>query len=462
MKNLKIGLLPLYIKLYDDSWPELRAGVDAFYQTIAGELHKREMEVVTSPVCRVKAEFESAVGHFETEKVDAIVTLHLAYSPSLESADVLARTKLPLVILDTTPVFDFSPSQNPDEILYNHGIHGVQDMCNLLLRNGKHFLIEAGHWEKSDVLDRIKGCVKAVKIAGNIKNARVGRLGGAFKGMGDFALPDSLLKSTIGIETIENNYFEGSRHFESITNELIEKEIEQDSLDFIADNLNLDVYRQSTKANLAVRKWIDKNNLTAFTANFMGITKQCGIPCMPFLEASKAMARGVGYAGEGDVLTAALTGALLSVYPETSFVEMFCPDWQNNSIFISHMGEMNVNLAAQKPVLKEKDYPFTDAGNPVVAYGRFKGGEAVFVNLAPVKDRPFTLILSPIEMLEVQGEDRMEDSIRGWFKPKVPVSEFLSTYSKNGGTHHAAIVYGDAMDVLKNFAEIMGWGLIVI
>jgi len=34
------------------------------------------------------------------------------------------------------------------------------------------------------------------------------------------------------------------------------------------------------------------------------------------------MSRGIGYAGEGDVLTAALTGALLSVYPDTSFTEV--------------------------------------------------------------------------------------------------------------------------------------------
>jgi len=180
------------------------------------------------------------------------------------------------------------------------------------------------------------------------------------------------------------------------------------------------------------------------------------------LEASKAMARGVGYAGEGDVLTAALTGALLPVFPETSFVEMFCPDWANNHIFISHMGEMNLNLAAEKPVLKEKDYPFTDADNPIVAYGRFKGGEAVFVNLAPVKRNTFTFVLAPVEMLEVPGEDRMEDSIHGWFKPKAPVSEFLAQYSKHGGTHHAAIVYGDALYVLKNFAEIKGWACTVI
>jgi L-arabinose isomerase len=462
LKKLKIGLLPLYIKLYDDSLPEMRKRINSFYKTIVSELEKRNLQVVSTQVCRIKSEFENTVRYFEKEDVDAIVTLHLAYSPSLESAYILAASKLPLIILDTTPTFDFSPAQHPDEILYNHGIHGVQDMCNLLLRNGKSFLIEAGHWAESDVLDRVKDCVKASKLAKNIKEARVGKLGQPFYGMGDFDLPDDVMKSTIGIETITYNPNEGKKLFEEITDEQIEEEINQDSKDFISDNLNNAIYKQSTKACLSIRKWIEKNRLTAFTVNFMEITKQSGIPCMPFMEASKAMSRCVGYAGEGDVLTAALVGALLSVYSETSFTEMFCPDWKNNSIFLSHMGEMNLSLAAIKPTLKEKDFPFTDADNTVVAYSRFKGGNAVFVNLAPGKDNTYSLIISPVEMLAVEGEDRMEDSIHGWFKPTMQVSEFLSTYSKHGGTHHAAIVYGNVIKVLEDFAEIMGWKLIKI
>jgi hypothetical protein len=45
--------------------------------------------------------------------------------------------------------------------------------------------------------------------------------------------------------------------------------------------------------------------MTAQTINFGDIKGDPGLPVMPFLEASKAMARGIGYGGEGDVLTAA-------------------------------------------------------------------------------------------------------------------------------------------------------------
>ena len=58
--------------------------------------------------------------------------------------------------------------------------------------------------------------------------------------------------------------------------------------------------------------------------------------------------------GEGDVITAGLVGALLSANPCVTFSEMFCPDWKNGSVFMSHMGEFNYNVASGKPFLTEK------------------------------------------------------------------------------------------------------------
>jgi L-arabinose isomerase len=95
-------------------------------------------------------------------------------------------------------------------------------------------------------------------------------------------------------------------------------------------------------------------------------------------------------------------------------------------------------------VLTEKEFPYTNAYNPVVAYGRFKKVEVIFVSLAPKPDCKFSLILSQGEMLDVVMEDRMKDSIHGWFKPTKPVDEFLtSSYSLEGSTHHSALVYGN-------------------
>jgi L-arabinose isomerase len=239
--------------------------------------------------------------------------------------------------------------------LYNHGIHGVQDMCNVLKRNGKGYFIEAGHWEKSDVLERVVSDVNAVKIAAYMKSARVGRIGEPFTGMGDFDVPPDVLRSTIGINTIVFDFNTSKDLFLQLDPTEIDAEVTSNLNNFLADGVDADIHRQAAATCLSVRKWLEKEKLTAFTVNFMAIDSTSGLNCMPFLEASKAMARGIGYAGEGDVLTAALVGALLSVYSETSFTEMFCPDWKNNSIYVSHMGEMNIALSADRPVLTVKE-----------------------------------------------------------------------------------------------------------
>ena len=98
-------------------------------------------------------------------------------------------------------------------------------------------------------------------------------------------------------------------------------------------------------------------------------------------KACKALARGIGYAGEGDLLTAAVTGALLRSFPDTSFVEIFCPDWKGNALFISHFAEINYRLTSGKPELREIVYSYGEAENPIVGSACYRGGEAIFVNI---------------------------------------------------------------------------------
>lgn len=458
----KVGLLPLYIKLYDDSWPELRARVDQFSQQIAAALATRDLEINAAPVCRTTPEFKAAIGKFEKARVDVLVTLHLAYSPSLESSAALAATPLPIVVLDTTPTYAYGPGQNIEELLYNHGIHGVQDMCNLLLRNKKPFEIVAGHWEKSDVLDQVAGWARIARIASAMRRARVGRMGPVFKGMGDFDVPATTLAKTLGVKTIVADAKLIPKLVAKVSDKAVKAEMDEDRRQFQVEKLDADAHRRATRAGLAVRLWLEEEKLTGFTLSFMAVNKAFGLGAMPFLEASKAMTRGIGFAGEGNVLTASLVGALLQAYPRTSFTEMFCPDWEGNRIFISHMGEMNLKLAAAKPRLTDKPFPFTDVGNTVVAYGCFRAGEAVLVNLSPGPDRTYTLIAAPVVMQGVTGEDKMADSIHGWFKPSLPVSDFLAAYSRVGGTHHSALVYGKVAEDIARWGNLMGWKTVLL
>ncbi len=462
MNNSKVGLLPLYLQLYDQTSPGLRTRVNEFVEIICGELKKRHVDVVCPGICRIKPEFKMAVEHFEQSGVDAIITLHLAYSPSLESYEALIKTDLPLIVLDTTPTYIFDNNTPVEEIMFNHGIHGVQDLCNLLKRNNKAYHIEAGHWQNSDVVDRVVSWARAARMAAKMKTARVGIMGVPFKGMGDFAIPFDKLKKAIGIDTVEFDFNKSKELLDTVSQQEIDNEIKADKVQFNAENIHYETHYKSVKAGLALRKWIKNERLDAFTVNFLNITKKSQMGVMPFLEIEKQMAEGIGYAGEGDVLTAALAGALASEYKETSFTEMFCPDWKNDTIFLSHMGEMNISLAVNKPELVEMDFPYTDAENPAIAYGLYRPGQVALVNLAPVGNDKYTLIIAKGEIISVSGEDKLKDSIHAWFKPECNISEFLARFSMAGGTHHSAMCYTPDIGEIKKFSQLMGWNTVVI
>jgi len=459
----KIGLLPFFLHLYENicSQEELDE-VKAFADVIRVEYEKRGVEVVLVESCCKQAQFEAAIHTFEQADVDAIVTLHLAYSPSLESIDALAATSLPLIILDTTPDFAFGFEQESERIMFNHGIHGVQDFCNLLLRHDKAFSLEAGHWKQSDVLDRTIALIKGSQAAALLTRARVGIVGTPFKGMGDFAIPFDVLKREIGMEVISADSESVGHLMPAPDSPEVKDEIEKDLAAFRKGTCSDAALRASEVSGLGLRRWMEQEKLSAVTVNFGDITGPPGLPVMPFLELSKAMARGIGYGGEGDVLTAAFCGALGQVVPETTFTEMFCPDWEGNRIFMSHMGEVSTALTAQTPVLEQRPYPFSAADEPVIAAGCLRSGAAWLLNVAPGKDDTFTLVSLPVEVCDTDGNEKIAGGVRGWIKTGLSTPDLLKQYSLHGGTHHSVLCYGVDEAFVQAFASAMQWKSVVI
>lgn len=459
MNKIKIGLLPLYIKLYDDNCaPIRRQTCEKFYAHVAEVLEAHGLEVVTSPVCRLHDEFKAAVESFEQADVDALVTLHLAYSPSLESAEILAKTSLPLIVFDTTPDYEFNYHIDSGRIAYNHGIHGVQDMCNLLRRNKKPYVICAGHIEHSNVTERVCAAAAAAKMAKKMSHAKVGIAVKPFEGMGDFAIPYDTLKNTIGMEVTELDPF----NMPAVAEDEIKEEFEKDCKKYNMADVTYEQYKGPHRVALSIRKWLKDNSLDAFTMNFLSTKANTGYDYIPFTEACKQMEDGIGYAGEGDVLTAAFVASLMTVYDETTFAEMFCPDWAGNTVYVSHMGEYNPKCSVGTPRFKVNSFTYTDAGDPCVFYAPFKAGKAVFACLAPQADDKYSLILSDIEMLETPTGTSYDNEVSGWFKPNTSTDKFLEDYSRAGGIHHASVIYGGDTEVLKSFAAFMGWSCVVI
>lgn len=460
--SLKVGLLPLYLTLYDERLPAMRAVLEPFLHRVAAQLRARALAVEVAPVCRTRGEFASAIQRFEGAGCDAIVTLHLAYSPSLESVDALAASRLPIVMCDVTPDARFDATVDPIRLLYNHGVHGVQDLANLLRRRGKPFAIAAGHVEEAAVFDRVGGLVRGAAAGARLRRVRTLRIGEPFPGMGDFAVGDEQLHALLGHGVEQASIAALREEAGRVSDAEIDDECRADAERFVIACPG-EAHRRANRVGLALRRLIARRPFDAFSFNFQIFdSAEAPIDTVPMLEASKAMARGVGYAGEGDVLTAALTGALARTFGQTTFTEIFCPDWAGQSLFLSHMGEVNVDLAAGRPTLLEKDFPWTGCLNPAIAVCGLRAGAATLVNLAPQPGGRFALLAAEVDVLEDTRNDLMRREVRGWIRPRGGVGSFLEAYSRAGGTHHKALVYGSHAAAMQAMADAAGLDCVIL
>lgn len=454
----RIGLLPFYLKLYDELLPDCRVGFDGFIQRVAGGFEQRGIAVTIAPICRVAGEFASAIRHFEQGGADCIVTLHLAYSPSLEAIDAFCATQVPILILDTTRDAAFGRDVSPDLIMYNHGVHGVMDFASMLRRRRRPFEIVAGPDADPWTLDRAAGQVRAAVAAAALRGSRTLRVGQAFAGMGDFAVGEDVLATRLGVSVREIELAELDEAVGQVTDAAVDREVAADRERFACE-LPAEAHARSVRVGLGLRHILDAGRYLGFSVNFQAFDRaDRAANTMPFLEISKAMGRGIGYAGEGDVLTAALVGALARAFGSVTFTEIFCADWSGDTLFLSHMGEISPTVAGDRPRVSSK--PFFSGGSldPAVLTCAVRPGPAVLVNLAPGPDDRFTLIVAPVEVLAEDDslDPAMRDVVRAWVRPPGRVGEFLEAYSHAGGTHHSALVLGERTEAVAAFGRMIG------
>ena len=453
----RVGVLPLYLALYDQVAPQHRPQVEAFARRVASRLVGAGLAVDLASICCVRAEVDRAVSDLTSRDIDLLATLHLAYSPSLEAADVLSACRLPLVLLDTTPARRFAEDATMDDLFTNHGIHGVQDLACMLRRSGRRYAVVTGHVDDEAFVREVVAAAQGARMARHFRSTRVLVFGDEFAGMGDFAVEPDVAARALGMTVQRVSVPQLADRVRHVSGDELAAEALADRERYDCSRIPADLLSASNRVGLGVRAMLEESGAAAFSFNFQSFSRELGTATVPFLEASKAMARGVGYAGEGDALTAALVGALLQVVGEVTFTEMFCPDWEGNAIFMSHMGECNPAVAAARPVMVEKDYVFGSAENPVIVVFPVRPGPATLINIAPGPGDSFGVICSRVRVLDRWLPQRFPEVPHFWIEPAdMGLRDFLRRYSECGGTHHLALVLGDYLEPVRLMAGMMG------
>jgi len=135
----KVGLLALTLELYETLLPDLRASREGWLRRALIPALQREADILFTRAVFRREDVEAAVTEFEAARADALLVVLTTYSPSQLALSALQRTRLPIVIWNTQELLAVDKTFTLANMVDNHGVHGTQDLANVLTRSGVRF-----------------------------------------------------------------------------------------------------------------------------------------------------------------------------------------------------------------------------------------------------------------------------------------------------------------------------------
>ncbi len=454
----KVGLLGLMVELYDRMFPELRTMMTGFGQELAASLAPYA-DVDFPGVCNTRERVEQAVAQFEADGKDLILVVLLTYAPSAIVLRALKDTRLPIVIFNTQQLEAVTPGVVSMDTTRNHGMHGVQDLANVLLRAGRPFHIVTGHYRDPRALREIQAWCGAARAARAMAQARIGLIGYPLEGMGDIFADETAFLGQLGVEVHHIAMKAVAEAAKAAPGAAIAEQMAEDCRNFqVQPDVTPAAHEASARLEWALRQQLRERGLHGFAFNFGAIEEEQLLDTVPFLAASKLLAEGYGFGGEGDVTCATAVVLMKELAGAANFVEMFTMDFKGNAALLMHMGECNWKMARRGAPIHLMSNTLALGGlrfNPLLLAFSMEPGEITLTSLTTTTGGRLKLVVGEGQIVDFPF---IPDLARphSKFRPDGDLCDFLTRFSMEGGTHHQAIAYGRWASTIEKVADVLG------
>jgi L-arabinose isomerase len=457
VKRAKVGLLGLMLKLYDQL-PELKPAMAEFAQELVETLSPFA-EIGFPGVCNTREQVDQAVASFEAEDVDLIIVVLLTYAQSHIALPALTRTRLPILIFNTQRLQAVTQQTTSWETTENHGMHGVQDLANVLLRAGRRFELVTGHYQDERAVREVQSWCDAARTVRALRAMCIGLLGYPMEGMGDFGIDHTALLSQIGVGVHHLPMRLVAERAEAAPQDAVAAQMAQDRERFqLQAGITAAEHEASSRLEWAMRRVLEEQGLQGFAAHFLAASEEGQLETLPFLASSKLLAEGYGFGGEGDVTSAAAVAMMHSLAGAANFTEMFTMDFAGNAALMMHMGEANWHMARKDEPIHLVRSALGLAGVPVepllLAFS-LEPGEVTLTSLTTLADGQIGFVVTEGQVVDFPYLADLERP-HYKFRPDGDLCDFLTRFSLAGGSHHQALAYGRWADTVERVADLLG------
>jgi L-arabinose isomerase len=216
--------------------------------------------------------------------------------------------------------------------------------------------------------------------------------------------------------------------------------------------------REAARIELGLLHFLKDGNFKGFTDTFEDLH---GMVQLPGIAAQRLMAKGYGFAGEGDWKTAALVRAMkvmgTGLKGGNSFMEDYTYHFDPNNPMVlgAHMLEICESIANEKPSCEIHPLGIGGKSDPVRLVFNAAEGPAINASIIDMGNR-FRLLINEVIAVNPHQNLPKLPVARVFWKPLPNMHDGCAAWILAGGAHHTCYSQNLNAEHLEDFAEMAG------
>lgn len=346
----------------------------------------------------------------------------------------------------------------------NQSAHGDREFGFMLTRMRINRKVVVGHWQDNESLSKISGWMRAAAGWHDWQGAKFVRFGDNMRYVA--VTEGDKVEAELKFGYSVNTY--GVGDLVAVVNQVSDKQIDEliavyEEAYILVESLqkggsNHQSLREAARIEIGIETFLEQGNFKGFTTTFEDLH---GLVQLPGIAAQRLMAKGYGFAGEGDWKTSALVRAMKvmgsGLKGGASFMEdytyHFNPD--NRMVLGAHMLEICESISDAKPSCEIHPLGIGGKADPVRLVFNSGPGPAINATIVDMGNR-FRLLVNEVMAVSSFNPLPKLPVARVLWKPYPNMHSGCAAWILAGGAHHTCYSQSISADHMEDFAEMAG------
>ncbi len=346
----------------------------------------------------------------------------------------------------------------------NQSAHGDREFGFIMTRMRLNRKVVVGHWQDEKVRDQLNTWTRAAAGWNDWQGAKFVRFGDnmRFVAVTDGDKVEAEYKFGYSVNTY------GIGDLVKVINDASDSEINalvqeyEDTYTLSDSLLKGGAMRQSlvdaARIEVGMERFLREGNFKGFTDTFEDLH---GMKQLPGIPSQRMMAKGYGFAGEGDWKTSALVRAMKvmgsGLEGGNSFMEDYTYhfDPSNPMVLGSHMLEICPTIANGKPTCEVHPLGIGGKADPVRLVFNSAAGPALNASIVDMGNR-FRMLVNEVEAVDAPHELPKLPVARVLWKPLPDMNTGCAAWIYAGGAHHTGYSQNLTSEHMQDFASFAG------